>query len=141
MAGIAQSGLKQGMAADGDLNYASFFNQGPQKDSDDTDHGIGDPTQNQAVHEQSQVSGFESAQKRSRLAAIPDLSELDIGKNLGAAPVARKKEDRHHAADAEAPPQPVSGDALRGNHATDEQGRVGGKSGGDHGSPSQPPGD
>ena len=130
---------KRVMPEESQADTAAFGDHRAQNYGDDADHGSRHPSQDEAVHKQSEIDGFKSAQESGRLAAIADFAELHVGENFGAPPVAREKENRQHAAHAEAPPDPVSGNPLPRNRAAHEQWRVGGKRCGDHRRPGQPP--
>ena len=129
------------LAEDSEIEYATLRDRRAQQHRDDAHHGLGDPSEDEAVHEQAEVDGLESPKKCSRTSAIADFDELHVGQDCRAPPVAGEEEDRHHAADAERPPDPVSGDSLLGNHAANKQRRVRGKGRGHHGGPGQPPRD
>src|SRR5271170_880154 len=136
---IAQRVLKN-VSADGHLQHPALSNHGAEQNRDDADHGLRHPSQNEAIHEKAEIDSLESAQKRRWLSPVAKFDQLDVGQYFSPPPIAREEENRHHAADAGTPPDPISRDALPGNQPTNQQGRVGGKSGGHHRSPSQPPG-
>ena len=106
---------------------------------DDAGHGLGDPSEDDAVHEQAEIDGAEAAQKGRGLAAVTDLGELHVGEQSAAPPEAGEEEDGHHAGEQRAPPEPVSADALGVDESGDDQRSVGGKGGGDHGGSGKPP--
>ncbi len=110
-----------------------------QRGADDRGHRLGDPAEDDAVHQQAEIDRAKAAEERRRLAGIADLGELHIGEQSGAPPQPREEEDRHHSREKEAPPQPVARNALRVNEAGDDQRRVGGEGGGDHRGARQPP--
>src|SRR5207253_4477822 len=137
----AEGQLPKHVAADGELQNTAGGDHGTEEHGDDVCHSIGDPAEDETVHQQSQVEGLEATQESGRLAAVTDLGQLDVGKNLGAAPVASEKEDGEHAAEAHAPPDPVAGDPLGGDNAGDQQRSISRESRGHHGGAGQPPGD
>ena len=110
-----------------------------ESDSDNAGHGLGDPSEDDAVHEQAEVDGAEAAQEGGRFAAITDLGKLYVGEQSAAPPETGEEEDGHHAGEQRSPPEPVSADALGVDQAGDDQRRVGGKGGGDHRGSGQPP--
>src|SRR5438874_9373894 len=105
------------MTADGELQDAAGGDHGTEQDGDDVGHGVGDPAEDEAVHQQSEIKRLEATQEGSRLAAITNLGQLDVGEDFGAAPVAGEEKNGEHAAKAHAPPDPVAGDALGGDDA------------------------
>jgi len=113
---ISERVLKS-VASESELHNASLCNRRAKQDGDDVDHGLGDPPQDEAVHEQAEIDGFESAQKGGGLAAIANLDKLHVGEDLRTAPVPREEEHRQHTADAQAPPDPVAGDTRFGHQA------------------------
>src|SRR5438876_8156636 len=141
VARIAEGQLPKHVAADRELQDAAGGDHGTEEDGDDVCHSIGDPAEDETVHQQSEVEGLEAAQKSGGLAAVANLGQLDVGKNLGAAPVAGKEKDGEHAAEAHAPPDPVAGDSLGGDDAGDQQRSISRESRGHHRGTGQPPGD
>ncbi len=119
----------------------SRCDRGTEKDSDDVHHGARNPAEDEAVHEEPEIDGFETAEESGWLAGVTELGEFDVGHDFGAAPVTSEEKDGQHAGEALIPPKPISGDALRGDEAGDEERRVGGERRGDHGSTGEPPGD
>src|SRR5581483_3988587 len=113
MSRITQRVVQQNMSANTKLQNASLGNHRPQYDGDNVHHRPRHPSQDEAVHQQSEVNSFEAAQKRSRFAAIANFNQLYIRQNLRPPPIARKEEDGRHAAQAQAPPYPVTRDTLR----------------------------
>ena len=119
---------------------APGLHRGAERGADDVDHGLGDPAEDQAVHQQTEIDGAKSAQKRGGLSGVAHFGELHVGHQAGATPQAREEKDRHHSGRQKRPPDPVAGDSLGVDEAGDEQRRIGGESGGDHGSAGEPPG-
>ena len=128
------------VAAETDAENAALRDGVTEKDGRDADHSFDDPAENEAVHERAEIDGAEAAEEGGGFALIAELDEFDVGKNFGAAPVAREEKDGHHAAEALRPPEPVAGDAVARDESGDEQRSVGGESGGDHGGAREPPG-
>src|SRR5215813_5760582 len=117
---VAQRVMKQRVAAESELDNASLLNHRSQQHSNDAYHGVGDPAQDQAIHEQPEINRLESAQKGRRLAAVADFREFYVSENFSPSPVAGKVEHRHHSADAEAPPEPISCNSLGSHHTGDK---------------------
>ena len=140
MFGRAERVVQEYVAAYGDLEHATGGDGVAQQNSGDADHGFDDPAEDEAVHQRAEIDGAKAAEESGGLAFVAELDKFDVGENFGAAPIARKEKNRHHAAQALRPPQPVPGDAIFGDEAGDEERRVGGESGGDHGSTGEPPG-
>ena len=113
----------------------------PQTDGHDAGHGLGDPAEDQTVHQQAEVKGAKTAQESRGLARVAHLRELYVGEQARAPPQAGEKKHRHHARGQKAPPQPVAGDPEFVDQTGDEQGGIGGEGGGHHGGARQPPGD
>jgi len=107
--------------------------------ADDAGHRLRHPSQDDAVHQQAKVDGAKSAEKCGRLAGVANLGKLHIGEQARAPPQPGEQEDRHHAREQEAPPQPVPGNSLRVNQPGDHQWSVGSERGRHHGGPGQPP--
>ena len=141
MAGRAQRVMQKGVTAERELQDLALRNERPKQNSDNADHGIRNPAQDQAIHRQAKIDGLESAKKSRWLTAIANLSEFHVRQDLRAPPVTGKEENSQHAAQAGGPPYPVAGDSLRCNHAAHKQRSVSGKSCGHHGRAGQPPGD
>src|SRR6266545_3127028 len=133
-------GITQSEMEPRELEHPALSNHRTEQYRNDTDHRLCDPSQNKAVHEQSEIDRLESAKECGRFSAVANLAKLHVGENFCPAPIARKEKDRQHAADAESPPDPIACNSLSGNYSADEQGSIGGKSCGDHGSAGQPPG-
>ena len=133
MAGSAERVICQ------EMDDAPLRDHGAKQHRNDAHHGIGDPAQDQAIHNQAEIDGFESAEECGWPAGIPDFSQLHIGQDFSAPPVAREEEHGEHSAEAGTPPDPVTGDALSGHHASDEQWSISGKGGGHHRGACQPP--
>ncbi len=133
--------VRKSVTAGHDLEHFTLGHDRPQQHGDDADHGVGDPSQNQAVHDQPQINGLETSQESRGPAAIADFSQLHIGKHLRASPVAGKEKHGEHAAEAEAPPDPVPGNALGRYQAGDQKRSIGGEGGGHHRCAGQPPRD
>ena len=113
---------------------------GAERGADDIDHRFGDPAEDHAVHQQAEVDGAETAEEGGGISGVAHFGELDVGHQAGAAPEAREEKDGHHSGGKEGPPDPVAGDSLGVDEAGDEQRRIGGEGGGDHGSAGEPPG-
>jgi hypothetical protein len=128
------------VAAEADGEDAALGDGVAEENGGDADHGFDDPAEDEAVHEGAEVDGAEAAEEGGGFALVAELDKFDVGENFCAAPVAREEEDGHHAAEALRPPEPVAGDAVAGDEAGDEERRVGGECGGDHGSAGEPPG-
>src|SRR5580704_15527795 len=111
---IAQRVLKN-VSADGHLQHPTLSNHGSEQNRDNADHGLRHPSQDEAVHEKAEINSFESAQKRRWFSPVAKLDQLDVGQHLSPAPIACEEENRHHSADAGAPPDPIARDALPGN--------------------------
>ena len=137
---IAERVMEKRVAAEREFDNFAFRDGGAEEDGDDVNHRARDPAEDEAVHEQAEVDGFEAAEEGSGLAGVAKLGELDVGHYFGATPIAREEKDREHAGEALVPPEPVAGDALRGDEASDEKRRVGSECGGDHGRSGEPPG-
>ena len=71
--GVAQSVMQHCMAAQRELHNFALRDQRPQQDSNNADHGISHPAQDQAIHRQPKIDSFKSAKKRRRLSAIAHL--------------------------------------------------------------------
>src|SRR5438477_9398897 len=54
--------------------------------TDDAHHRLGDPAENEAVHQQTDVDGAEAAQKSCRLARVATLGELYVSQQSRASP-------------------------------------------------------
>ena len=141
MSRVAEGVVDERMASEGKGENAALGDHGSERHSDDVDHGARDPAEDEAVHEQTEIDGFKSAEEGGGLAGIANLDEFDVGENFGTAPVAREEENGGHAGEAQAPPDPVAGDTLGGDESADEEGRVGGEGGGHHRGAGKPPGD
>jgi hypothetical protein len=128
------------MSSERDLKHAAARDGGSKQDCNDIDHGLGDPAEDEAVHEQPQVDGLESAQKCRGFAAVANLNKLHIGQNFGAPPITGEKEYRQHAAHTQSPPYPVPGDALSRYQAADQQRGIRGERSRNHRGSGQPPG-
>ena len=115
-----------------EIEHASLRNRRPKQHGDNADHRFCNPSQDEAVHEQAEVDGFEAAKKCGRFAAVTNLHKLHVGNNLGPAPIPRKKEHCQHAAYAESPPDPVPGDSLLRYDAANKQRCVGSERGRHH---------
>ena len=124
-----------------DANGERFGVADAHRRADDVDHGLGDPTQNQAIHQQAQIHRAESSQERRRLAGITKLSELHVGDQAGAPPEPREQEHGHHSRRQEAPPKPVARDSLGVNQSGYRERRVRGKRRSYHRRTRQPPTD
>src|SRR5271155_2988645 len=129
------------VAAEADRQDAALRDGVAEKDGGDADHGFDDPSEDKAVHERAEVDSAEAAEESGGFALVAELDEFDVCEDFGAAPVAGEEEDGHHAAEALRPPEPVAGDAVACDEAGDEEWRVGGESGRDHGGAGEPPGD
>ncbi len=88
---------------------------------------------------QCEVERAEAAQERGRPPAVADLGELHVGHHLRPPPEPRVEEDRQRAAHDEVPPDPVAGDAVRGDEAGHDERRVGGERRRDHRGAREPP--
>ena len=128
------------VATEADAEDSALSDGVAEKNSGDADHRFDDPAEDETVHQRAEIDGAEAAEKGGGFALIAELDEFDVGKNFGAAPVAREEKDGHHAAKALRPPEPVAGDAVARDESGDEQRSVGSESGGDHGSTGEPPG-
>ncbi len=106
----------------------------------DLDHGGDHPGHGQAVDEHPGVDRLEAAQHRRRAAAVAQLDDLGVGDHPRAPPQPGEEEGRRQVGQRPAPPDPVAGDAARGDDAGDRQRRVGGEGGGDDRGAGQPPG-
>ena len=56
-----------------------------QRGADDGGHGLGDPAEDDAVHQQAEIDGAKAAQKRCGLAGVADLGELHVGEQSASA--------------------------------------------------------
>ncbi len=140
MASAAPSGASPDAAERGDpAAHGEQQRRAAESGGDDAGHGLGDPSENDAIHQQAEIDGAEAAQEGGGLAAVTDLGKLHVGEQSAAPPEAGEEEDGHHAGEQRSPPEPVSADALGIDEAGDDQRSVGGKGGGDHGGSGQPP--
>jgi hypothetical protein len=138
--GCAEGISGEVVAAEANGEDAALCDGVAEEDCRDADHRFDDPTEDEAVHEGAKVDCAETAEEGGGFALVAELDEFDVGEDFGAAPVAREEKDGHHAAKTLGPPEPVARDTVARDEAGDEKWRVGGKSSGDHGSASQPPG-
>ena len=68
--------------------------------ADDAGHGLGDPSEDDAVHQQAEIDGAEAAQECGGASAVTQLGKLHVGEKSAAAPEAREEKDGHHAAES-----------------------------------------
>lgn len=136
---VAKCVMKENMIADRDFPNFALRDRIAKKDGDDVNHRAGDPADDETVHQKPEINGFESAEECRRLAGVAKLCQFDVGHDFGTTPIASEEKDSEHPGEALVPPEPVAGDALRGDQASDEQGSIRSKSGGDHGSAGEPP--
>src|SRR5262249_17451745 len=94
----------------------------------------------EAVHEQTEIDGFEAAKKSCRLAGVAELGEFDVGHDFRATPITREEKDGEHTRKALIPPKPVACDPLRRDEPGNEQRSIGGECGRDHRGACKPPG-
>src|SRR5262249_22739702 len=109
-----------GLPEDLELEDLSLRDQRAQQDGDDADHGLGHPSQDEAVHKQPEINRLEAAEEPGRHSPLSNLDELHVGENFGTTPVAGKEEYGQHPAHAESPPNPIPCDSLLGHYAADK---------------------
>jgi len=129
------------VTAERELCDAALRDGVAEKDGGDADHGFDNPAEDKTVHQGAEIDGTKAAKESGGFALIAELDEFDVSENFRTAPIASEEEDRHHAAEALRPPEPVAGNAVACNEASDEERGVGGEGGGDHGRAGEPPGD
>src|SRR5438445_6941928 len=108
-------GITQGEMKTCELEHAALCNHWTEEHRDDADHRFCDPSQNEAVHKQSEIDGLKSAKECGRFSAVADFTKLNVGKNFSSPPVARKEEDGKLAAEAEPQPDQIAGNPLPAN--------------------------
>ncbi len=62
--------------------------------TDDVHHGFGNPTEDQTIHQQSEIYRAETAQKCGSFSAIAEFGELHVGDQAGGAATIWQKEKR-----------------------------------------------
>jgi hypothetical protein len=88
------------MAADRQLQNPPLRDRRAEQHRDDAHHRLRHPSQNEAVHKQPKIDRLKSAQKCRRFSSVAKLDQLDVRQHLRPPPIAREKENRHHAAHA-----------------------------------------
>src|ERR1700686_1964841 len=121
------------------MQHPAFSDYRPEDYRDDAHHCARHPSEDEAVHEKSEIDRLKTAKKSRWFSAVTDFAELHVGQNLSPPPIAREEENRQHAADAEAPPDPVPGDSLSRDHAAHKQWRIRRERGRNHRGTGQPP--
>ena len=124
-----------------DANGEGFGIADAHGSADDVDHGLGDPAENEAVHQKAEIDGAKASEESGGLTVIAELGKLHVGDQAGAAPESREKKNGHHSGGKKAPPEPIPCYTLGVDETADGERRVRGKSGGDHGGASEPPTD
>ena len=132
--------MKYRMTSNSDRQHAPLRDGISQQHRGDADHGLDDPSQNQAIHQPAEIDGPKTAQECRRFSLVAQLHEFHVGKNSRAAPIAREKENRHHSRQTLRPPDPVPRNPVLGHHPGDKQRCVRGERGCHHGRACQPPG-
>jgi len=129
------------VAAESELPNFPGRDGGAEEDGDNVHHGAGNPAENETIHQETEVDGFEATKESGWFAGVTELGEFDVGHDFRATPITREEKYGEHAGEALIPPKPISGDALRGDETRNEERRIGGEGGGDHRSAGKPPGD
>ena len=92
--------------------------------SHDARHRLGHPAEDQAIHQQPEIDGAKSAQKRGRFSRVAHLRKLHVGEQARTPPQPREQKHGHHSRRQKTPPQPVARDSLRVDESRHDQRRV-----------------
>ena len=116
------------------LIHLCGLRSGEDRVLEDGDHRAGHPADDDGIDQQRDVERAKATQEGSRLTAVTQFDQLDVGQHTGPPPEPGIEEHGDHAADGESPPEPVAGQAVPGHQPGDGKGGVRREGGGDHGS-------
>src|SRR3984893_3625838 len=88
--------VKKSMSADTDLHYAPLRDGVSQQHRRDADHRLDHPTEDQAIHQPTEIDRSKPAQKCRRLSLVPQFYKFHVGKNSRPPPISCEKENGHH---------------------------------------------
>ena len=94
----AEGVVQELVAAESELEDAALGDGVAEENGGDADHGFDDPAEDEAVHQRAEIEGAEAAKECGGLALVAELDKFNVSEDFGAAPIARKEKNGHHAA-------------------------------------------